>query len=990
MSRKNELEAQRESSMQLTASGVPARTVNPFFGVGPITNMTTDEVDRRMARFEFEAWLEKNYQKLDDQGQKTGPVTTGELDRCMHRGYPADKVVLDMMREIHNYFEFPKQNKMAVGLGGGHSGFTVAVLHLMNTDIGFNVFVDTPRPESEAAKHGGAFRQSWGVQLIELQKYAENGDESRIHFNSTEGHIPSADELQKLGIKLFVGVGHETTGATTYAEEDVRNLLEWIALDPVNHHAVIDATSTLGAMPWAEDIVQQVVAKCSLFMPFQKAIGGTAGYFIVSFTPQALDLVEKNVNNPAWAIPRQLKLALPADGQLPISGKKSLAAGPFYDPAKDQMIGGIINTFSTIAFAETTFGLLSSEKKVGSVRDLNKRSIANRAEVERWVAEHPLFALGVEDSSRRGAAVTLLKVNDADINDAGLHASIIAKAKQLLGFEGLTHPNGDYERGLDVARYVNTFPGTPGDFRLWIGGMRPVSDISAVFDNLEYAYHRAKIVVIEEELAKDGVTFEASSAANSRVRKDDSNRAYKVLIADLVGLKFDSDGNPDFSQLQSYIEEKGGVFHEGPLADAGNLETGKIHFFYQPDLSRADEILPQTDQGQYDALIAAATFFPKESVFNEGGVRIGAGTGNMGSASWGGGNGAGGVAPLMNTPSFNSRATAHMAFKALLKTSPDLDVATLHQLVIDKNFDTGKQLKDFPTEKIEGKRIGIVGIGNIGREVAKIAQAFSMEVVVHARPRHKKWIESEGFLYAPTIEDAAKGADFISFHTGLGAPNPESGKFENEGMIGESVLNALNDGAVLINYDRGEVVDAEALDKVLSSGKVRYAAIDADIFKNPDSGEITGPMAPYLDLEKKHSGKLELLPHAAADTEHISRVEGAKQAVDQIFSVIQFKAVINLKGDLPDGYTDGGAKTVSGVGKVTKQRLSESTDDAQFLAKMRKTTEEITAIWGALDSTPNPERRAELIERYGSKLILASNTYASLIDGEGLKGPYVD
>jgi lactate dehydrogenase-like 2-hydroxyacid dehydrogenase/phosphoserine aminotransferase len=930
------------------------------------------------------------YQKLDDQGQKTGPVTTGELDRCMHRGYPADKVVLDMMREIHNYFEFPKQNKMAVGLGGGHSGFTVAVLHLMNTDSGFNVFVDTPRPESEAAKHGGAFRQSWGVQLIELQKYAENGDESRIHFNSTEGHIPSADELQKLGIKLFVGVGHETTGATTYAEEDVRNLLEWIALDPVNHHAVIDATSTLGAMPWAEDIVQQVVGKCSLFMPFQKAIGGTAGYFIVSFTPQALDLVEKNVNNPAWAIPRQLKLALPADGQLPISGKKSLAAGPFYDPAKEQMIGGIINTFSTIAFAETTFGLLSSEKKVGSVRDLNKRSIANRAEVEQWVAEHPLFALGVEDSSRRGAAVTLLKVNDDDIDDAGLHARIIAKTKQLLGFEGLTHPNGDYERGLDVARYVNPFPGTPGDFRLWIGGMRPVSDISAVFDNLEYAYHRAKIVVIEEELAKDGVTFEASPAADSSVRRDDPNRAYKVLIADLVGLKFDSDGNPDFSQLQSYIEEKGGVFHEGPAADAGNLETGKIHFFYLPDLSRADEILPQTDQGQYDALIAAATFFPKESVFNEGGVRIGAGTGNMGSASWGGGNGAGGVGPLMNTPSFNSRATAHMAFKALLKTSPDLDVATLHQLVIDKNFDTGKQLKDFPTEKIEGKRIGIVGIGNIGREVAKIAQAFSMEVVVHARSRHKKWIESEGLIYAPTIEDAAMGADFISFHTGLGAPNPDSGKFENEGMIGESVLNALNDGAVLINYDRGEVVDAEALDKVLSSGKVRYAAIDADIFKNPDSGEITGPMAPYLDLEKKHSGKLELLPHAAADTEHVSRVEGAKQAVDQIFSVIQFKTVINLKGDLPGGYTDGGAKTVPGVGKVTKQRLSESADDAQFLAKMRKTTEEITAIWGALDSTPNPERRAELIERYGSKLILASNTYASLIDGEGLKGPYVD
>jgi len=87
---------------------------------------------------------------------------------------------------------------------------------------------------------------------------------------------------------------------------------------------------------------------------------------------------------------------------------------------------------------------------------------------------------------------------------------------------------------------------------------------------------------------------------------------------------------------KKFFEEKGGVFHVGSFADHADLETGKIHFFYQPDLSRAEEILPQTDQGQYDALIAAATFFPKESVFHSGGVRIGAGTGNMGSASWGG------------------------------------------------------------------------------------------------------------------------------------------------------------------------------------------------------------------------------------------------------------------------------------------------------------------------------------------------------------------
>lgn len=69
----------------------------------------------------------------------------------------------------------------------------------------------------------------------------------------------------------------------------------------------------------------------------------------------------------------------------------------------------------------------------------------------------------------------------------------------------------------------------------------------------------------------------------------------------------------------------------------------------QNHLSTEEEILRETDQGQYDALIAAATFIPAGAKFRLGGVRIGTGTGNMGSASWGGPNGEGGEAPLMNT-----------------------------------------------------------------------------------------------------------------------------------------------------------------------------------------------------------------------------------------------------------------------------------------------------------------------------------------------------
>jgi len=507
------LKAQRDAALRATAKGPPARTSNPFFGVGPITNMAGDEVERNALRFEFEAWLEANYRKLDDRGRDLGPFTVGELERSMHRGYPADKIVVDMMREIHRYFGFPKQNRMAVGLGGGHNGLTVALMHLMNARDGSQkVFVDTPRPEGPAAGRAGFFRQSWGAQILELQTLSAHGAADRVHFAAVEGVIPAARELQALGVKLFVGVGHETTGGTTYNESDVRNLVEWLDLDPQNHHALMDGTSLLGAMPWPADLVQGLVHKACFFMPFQKAVGGVPGYFAATFTPAAIALIEKNVRQPGWAIPRHLKLAVPKDAQRPLSGEKTTELGPFYDPVADKMLGGIINTFSNIAFAETTFGLLRLQRQVGDVDALNKRSVENKNAIEEWVAGQQLLALGVEDQARRGAAVTLLKVNDPDVADPATHNRIVAKAKQLLSYEGLTHPNGDHESGLDVARYVNAFPGTPGDFRAWIGGVRPRADIVALLENIAYAYHRAKLHVLEESLAKLGVHFDSRSS----------------------------------------------------------------------------------------------------------------------------------------------------------------------------------------------------------------------------------------------------------------------------------------------------------------------------------------------------------------------------------------------------------------------------------------------------------------------------------------------
>jgi len=980
-----DFEAQRTSSLEATRNGPPARTVNPFFGVGPITDVVKDEIEGRVNRYDFDRWLEATYRKQNDKGNDLGPFTTAEIGRSMHRGYPADAILLDMMHTIHRYFRFPKANPMAVGLGGGHSGFTVAIMHLMNPNLeDQKVFVDTPAPESDAAKAGGFFRQSWGTQIMELQHFAANGNDDKIIYASNEGTIPSADELEALGITLFVGVGHETTGATTYTEGEVKSLLEWLGRDPANRHAMIDATSMLGAMPWSDAVVDTFMEKCCIFTPFQKAIGGVSGYFLASFTPAAMRLIEDNQKNPAWAIARQLKLVVPTDAKKPLTGEKTVDLGPFYDAGSNKMTGGVINTFSSLAFAETTFCLLRVEKMIGSVEVMNQRSAKNRQQVNDWLAGQDLLVAGVGTAEKRGAAVTLLAVNDSGVTDPDVHARIIARSKQLLGYEGVTHPNGEYETGLDAARYVNAFPGTPGDYRAWIGGIRESEDIVALLENISYAYHRAKIVVLEEELATKGTMFEAAAFSGANARQDDSNRAYRILIADLVGLKFNSYGEPDPSDVKAHIEAQGGTFTTG-IWDGSELSAGQ-HFFYQPDLSTHDELTAACCGEQYDAVIAAATFFPENATFPEGGVRIGAGTGNMACACWGGGDGVGGGAPLMNTPSFNSRATAQTTIKALLRVLPDLNVREMHDRVVKGDFDTGKHLRDYPTEKLEGKRMGVIGYGNIGREVAKLGKAFGMTVAIYAREPHRKWIESEGFIYAATPEDAAAGADVLSPHIGLGAQGAD-GNFVNAGLVGASVLNAVNDGAVLLNYDRGEVVDAEALHAAMEGGKVRYAAIDADLFV-ADDGSLFGPMVPYRPLIEAFPGRLELLPHAAADTEHSSRVEGAKQAVDQILSAIRYRTVINCKGDIPEGYTSGGGQTVPGVGKVSGSVLAGAAADATALARLRDTSETLAAIWGAIESTRDPARRAELITRHGEALTHASNTLRTDFDALGLNGGY--
>jgi len=474
------------------------------------------------------------------------------------------------------------------------------------------------------------------------------------------------------------------------------------------------------------------------------------------------------------------------------------------------------------------------------------------------------------------------------------------------------------------------------------------------------------------------------TALTQRERRDDPARVYRILVVDLVGLLPDSTGQADATAFATHLELRGATFHDVRdssinelLTQLGGVTTPGLHFFYQPLVAREVELLTLAAESWFDGLIAAATNIPAQALFSEGAVRIGAGTGNMGSVSWGGGDGLGGGAPLMNTPSFNARATAQMVFKALLRVRPDLDVDELYDRVRDLTFDTGEHLREFSTRKLEGQRIGVLGFGNIGREVAKLAAAFGMEVAVFARASQRRWIESEGFEYCASVFEAAYAADVLSLHLGLG-PGTVDG-FANFHAVNAQVLAVMAEGGVLINYDRGELVDVAALNAAMCSGHIGFAAIDADLFLG-ESGP-TGPLASYLELLSQHAQSLQLLPHAAADTDHPSRCSGALQAADQLIAAICYRCVANLKGDLPQGYSQLGPATVPTVGPVTTRTIAAVADNAPQLNILRRDVRAL-AQWLDKLSVETAAREGEQAQSG----VEAANRVHSLLASVGLLG----
>lgn len=119
---------------------------------------------------------------------------------------------------------------------------------------------------------------------------------------------------------------------------------------------------------------------------------------------------------------------------------------------------------------------------------------------------------------------------------------------------------------------------------------------------------------------------------------------------------------------------------------------------------------------------------------------------------------------------------------------------------------------------LQGKRLGIVGLGGIGRKVAERARAFGMEIVYHSRQRAPAEVEAALGAEPLPLEELLASADVVSLHTPLTS--------ETRHLVGAAELAAMKPSAVLVNAARGPVVDERALAAALADGTIAAAGLD--------------------------------------------------------------------------------------------------------------------------------------------------------------------
>ena len=193
--------------------------------------------------------------------------------------------------------------------------------------------------------------------------------------------------------------------------------------------------------------------------------------------------------------------------------------------------------------------------------------------------------------------------------------------------------------------------------------------------------------------------------------------------------------------------------------------------------------------------------------------------------------------PVGNTPDVLNDCVADIAFGLLIDVARGLSAS--------ERFLRRGDWKCGPfalRTRVSGKRLGILGLGRIGRAIAKRASGFDMEVRYHNRRR----VDAVSFGYEASLAELAHWADFLVLAS-AGGP-------ETRHLVSAEVLNALGPAGFLINISRGSVVDESAMVDALVNKKIAGAALD--VFEN----EPNVPEA-LLALDN-----VVLLPHIASGT----------------------------------------------------------------------------------------------------------------------------
>lgn len=163
---------------------------------------------------------------------------------------------------------------------------------------------------------------------------------------------------------------------------------------------------------------------------------------------------------------------------------------------------------------------------------------------------------------------------------------------------------------------------------------------------------------------------------------------------------------------------------------------------------------------------------------------------------------------VMNTPLANSKSVAELAIGYMLMLARSLYKAS-ETMKAEK-----WEKKAFTGDEIGGKTLGLIGIGNIGKETAKRAIAMDMTVVAY----DPYVTEAPNGIQLVSLDELLTQADYISLHL----PKTK----ESTGMIGAEQFAKMKNGVRIVNCARGGIVSEDALYEALTSGKVAGAALD--------------------------------------------------------------------------------------------------------------------------------------------------------------------